>query len=132
VPFSELGEPAPAEIASHEVPTQLSLVVFQARNDSGGRQRPASAVAAAHIDGEVLRWHEDWHETLPGKKRGMLSRWRTAISIFIVASGSRIRLARERRQAIAELRGFDDRSLRDIGISAAEIEYIVWRDTGRE
>ena len=35
-------------------------------------------------------------------------------------------------QAIAELRALDDRSLRDIGLAASDIECIAWRDLRRE
>jgi len=69
-----------------------------------------------------------WQNILHG---GLWLRW-VALGIFIAACALRIRRARARRQAIAELRGLDDRTLRDIGLSASDIEYIVWRDMGRE
>ena len=45
---------------------------------------------------------------------------------------SRIRQLRDRRLATAELRSFDDRSLRDIGISRCDIEYPVGQGDLRE
>jgi uncharacterized protein YjiS (DUF1127 family) len=129
VPFSEFAEPVPADIAQHPAPHRLRLVTIHARDDFENRGRP---FMPARVEAEALAWPGSLPVTLPAKRRGMLSRWRTAISIFIVASGSRIRLARERRQALAELRAMDERSLRDIGLTAGDIEYIVWRDVGRE
>jgi len=40
---------------------------------------------------------------------------------------SRMRRGRDRRLAMAELRALDDRSLRDIGISRSDIDYIARR-----
>jgi uncharacterized protein YjiS (DUF1127 family) len=125
VPFSDLAEPVPVEVPQRPAPNRLRLVAIHARDDFESR---GQAVIPAQVDVEALALPG----CLPGKKRGILSRWRTAISIFIVASGARIRLARERRQALAELRAMDDRSLRDIGLTAGDIEYIAWRDMGRE
>jgi uncharacterized protein YjiS (DUF1127 family) len=124
VPFSDLAEPVPAEVAQRPAPNRLRLVAIHARDDFESR---GQAVMPVQIDVGALAWPG----SLPGKKRGILSRWRTAISIFIVAPGARIRLAREKRQALAELCAMDDRSLRDIGLTAGDIEYIVWRDVGR-
>jgi uncharacterized protein YjiS (DUF1127 family) len=58
--------------------------------------------------------------------------WFVQLLVFTRACRSQIRKAREQRQAIAELRRFDDRSLRDIGISACDIEYIVRHGARRE
>jgi uncharacterized protein YjiS (DUF1127 family) len=49
-----------------------------------------------------------------------------------VPLASRMREAHARRQAVAELHNFDDRSLRDIGISRGEIEVIASRGGRRE
>ena len=46
---------------------------------------------------------------------------------FIARFLSRIRRGRESRMAIAELRGFDDRELKDIGISRCNIEHPTGR-----
>jgi len=54
------------------------------------------------------------------------SGWRTAIAIAIPLL-SRFRTAYARHQAIAELKSLDDRSLRDIGISRADIGYVAGR-----
>lgn len=68
----------------------------------------------------------------PERRPGALWLYRSSIGIFIAACALRVRRARARRQAIAELHALDDRSLRDIGLSASDIECIVWRDMGRE
>ena len=133
VPFSELAEPVPADVPQLATPHRLRLVTIHARDDFESRlESRGLPIMPARVEAKALAWPGSLPANLPVKKRSLFSRWRTAISIFIVASGARIRLARERRQALAELRAMDDRSLRDIGLTAGEIEYIVWRDVGRE
>jgi uncharacterized protein YjiS (DUF1127 family) len=51
----------------------------------------------------------------------------TSDSSFIARFRSRIRGGRDRRLAITELRAFDDRALRDIGISRCEVEHLADR-----
>ena len=57
--------------------------------------------------------------------------WIASISSIVAKARSRIRQRRERRLA-AELHCFDDRSLRDIGISRCDIEYLVRHGDRRE
>ena len=57
--------------------------------------------------------------------------WIAPISSIVAKIRSRIRQRRERRQA-AELQCFDDRSLRDIGISRCDIEYLMRHGDRRE
>jgi len=125
VPFSsELAEPGHAEIPPRQAPKHLSLVAIDPRDDFGSRAHPAAFVIPELPGVEAL--------ARPGKRRGMLSRWRTSLGIFIVAFGCRVRLALERRQAIAELRALDDRALRDIGLSASDVEYFARNGRRRE
>jgi uncharacterized protein YjiS (DUF1127 family) len=58
---------------------------------------------------------------MPGPRAG----WRIAIVASAVRLLSNIREGYARRRAIAELQIMDDRSLRDIGISRADIGYIA-------
>jgi uncharacterized protein YjiS (DUF1127 family) len=58
--------------------------------------------------------------------------WPASLGLFVAACGAKLRLALERRQAIAELRDLDERSLRDIGISYGEIEDVVRHGAKRE
>jgi uncharacterized protein YjiS (DUF1127 family) len=51
------------------------------------------------------------------------SGWRAFVASFLARLRSRIRRGREGRLAIAELRAFDDRALRDIEFSRCEIEH---------
>ena len=51
----------------------------------------------------------------------------TSDSSFIARFRSRIRRGRDSRLAIAELRAFDDRRLRDIGTSRCDIEHLADR-----
>lgn len=56
---------------------------------------------------------------------GALPGWRAAIMTFAVQLLSKIRERHARYRAIAELQNLDDRSLRDIGITRADIGYIA-------
>jgi uncharacterized protein YjiS (DUF1127 family) len=60
-----------------------------------------------------------------GQMRGSRAGWRTAIVTSAVWLLSKIREGYARRRDIAELQNMDDRSLRDIGISRADISYIA-------
>ena len=51
--------------------------------------------------------------------------WRTAISAPAMRLLSKIRETYARQQAVAELQAMDDRSLRDMGISRADISSIA-------
>ena len=61
------------------------------------------------------------------KTRAAVARWSTSIASFLANLRSRIRGGRDSRLAIAELRAFDDRGLRDIGISRCDIEHPAGR-----
>lgn len=60
-----------------------------------------------------------------GQTFGARSGWRTLIIAPAFLLLSKIREASARRRAIAELQNLDDRSLKDIGISRADILYIA-------
>jgi uncharacterized protein YjiS (DUF1127 family) len=51
--------------------------------------------------------------------------WSTSIASFLASLRSRIRRGQDSRLAIAELRAFDDRALRDVGISRCDIEQLA-------
>jgi uncharacterized protein YjiS (DUF1127 family) len=53
------------------------------------------------------------------------SRWYSAVVSGMAALLSNILKAQARHQAIMELNAFDDRALRDIGLSRSEIEAVV-------
>jgi len=61
------------------------------------------------------------------KTRAAAAEWSTSIASFLANLRSRIRRGRDSRLAIAELRAFDDRGLRDIGISRSDIEHPAGR-----
>jgi uncharacterized protein YjiS (DUF1127 family) len=68
----------------------------------------------------------------PDERRSGRRPWYVSVGAFIKACRSRFRKAREQRRMIAELRGLDERSRRDIGLSEADIEYMAWRGDWRE
>jgi uncharacterized protein YjiS (DUF1127 family) len=61
------------------------------------------------------------------KTRAAAAGWSTSIASFLANLRSRIRRGRDSRLAIAELRAFDDRGLRDTGISRCDIEHPAGR-----
>jgi uncharacterized protein YjiS (DUF1127 family) len=63
-------------------------------------------------------------EARSGQTSGARSGWRAAIAPALLLP-SMIEKVYARHQAIAELKSLDDRSLRDMGISRADIRYIV-------
>jgi uncharacterized protein YjiS (DUF1127 family) len=123
-PVPEAVEAAPDEAPRRRAADHLSLVSIHARLGVVSGEQPTLAPALDPTEGNSFAPAE--------RQPGALWRRCSALGMFIAACALRIRRARARRQAIAELRGLDDRSLRDIGLSASDIEYIVWRDTGRE
>jgi uncharacterized protein YjiS (DUF1127 family) len=123
-PAPEAVEAAPDETPRRRAADRLSLVSIHARLGVVNCEQPTLAPTLDQTDADTF--------ARPERQPGALWRRCSALGIFIAACALRIRRARARRQAIAELRGLDDRTLRDIGLSASDIEYIVWRDMGRE
>jgi uncharacterized protein YjiS (DUF1127 family) len=123
-PAPEAAEPALDETPRRRAPERLSLASIHARLDIVTCEQPTLAPALDPADYDRL--------AQPERRPGALWRHCSSLGIFIAACALRVRRARARRQAIAELRALDDRSLRDIGLTASDIDYIAWRDMGRE
>jgi uncharacterized protein YjiS (DUF1127 family) len=123
-PAPEAAEPALDETPRRRAPERLSLVSIHARLDIVTCGKPTLAPTFDHADDDSF--------AQPQRRPGALWRYCSSLGMFIAACALRVRRARARRQAIAELRTLDDRSLRDIGLSTCDIEYIVWRDMERE
>jgi uncharacterized protein YjiS (DUF1127 family) len=58
--------------------------------------------------------------------------WRISLRRAVVTCWSSLRRSRDRQRAIGELHSLDDRSMRDIGLSRSDIEYIVHYGARRE
>jgi uncharacterized protein YjiS (DUF1127 family) len=123
-PAPEAVEAAPNETPRRRAADRLSLVSIHARLGVVSCEQPTLAPTLDQTDADTF--------VQPERQPGAIWRRCSSLGIFIASCALRIRRARARRRAIAELRGLDERSLRDIGLSAIDIEYIVWRDTGRE
>jgi uncharacterized protein YjiS (DUF1127 family) len=123
-PAPEPAEPALEETARHRAADRLSLVSIRPRLGVESCEQPTLTPTLDPTGGGSF--------TQPERRPGAHWRYRSSIGIFIAACAPRVRRARARRQAIAELHALDDRSLRGIGLSASDIECIVWRDMGRE
>ena len=123
-PGPEAVEAAPDETPRRRAADRLGLVSIHARLGVVNCEQPTLAPALDQTDADTF--------VQPERQPGAIWRRCSSLGNFIAACALRIRRARARRQAIAELRGLDDRTLRDIGLSASDIEYIVWHDMGRE
>jgi uncharacterized protein YjiS (DUF1127 family) len=125
-PAPEAVEAAPDETPRRRTADRLSLVSIHARLGVVNGEQPTLAPTLDHDQTDADTFVQ------PERQPGAIWRRCSSLGIFIAACALRIRRARARRRAIAELRGLDDRTLRDIGLSASDIEYIVWRDMERE
>jgi uncharacterized protein YjiS (DUF1127 family) len=67
----------------------------------------------------------------PQTPRPVSPGWIASVSSIVAKIRVRVRQRRERRLA-AELQCFDDRSLRDVGVSRCDIEYLVRHGDRRE
>jgi uncharacterized protein YjiS (DUF1127 family) len=123
-PAPEAAEPALDETPQRRTPERLSLASIHARLDIVTCEQPTLAPALDPADGDSF--------APPKPRYRALWRRTSSLGIFIAACVLRVRRARARQQTIAELRALDDRSLRDIGLSACDIEHIARRGMGRE
>jgi uncharacterized protein YjiS (DUF1127 family) len=88
------------------------------------RLEQTGPVAGAQADAENMAW--------PMKGPDAGSPWPVSIIAPAISLLARLRRAQAQRQAIVELRGLDDRTLRDIGISRCNVEHIASDGACRE
>jgi len=124
-------DPARGTPSEHENPNQLpsrasglSEISPIANDGIRGRgpilvSRQTQSSAAALVKTETVERSE--------RTRAAAAGWSTSIASFLASLRSRIRRGRDSRLAIAELRAFDDRRLRDVGISRCAIEHLADR-----
>jgi uncharacterized protein YjiS (DUF1127 family) len=124
-------DPARGTQSEHETPNQLqrrtsglSEISSIASDEIRGRRpflvsRQTQSSSATVVKTEHLERSE--------APRAASTDWRAFITSFLARFRSRIRRGRDSRPAIAELRAFDDREPRDIGISRRDIEHLADR-----
>jgi uncharacterized protein YjiS (DUF1127 family) len=124
-------DPARGTQSEHETPNQLqrrtsglSEISSIASDEIRGRRpflvsRQTQSSSATVVKTEHLERSE--------APRAASTGWRAFITSFLARFRSRIRRGRDSRPAIAELRAFDDREPRDIGISRCDIEHLADR-----
>jgi uncharacterized protein YjiS (DUF1127 family) len=117
---------AAAEPQAAEVPARqdVSLTLVHAKDDFARSAPQARAGLPARTAATVV--------VQPDERQSGRPPWYVSVGVFIAACRSRFRKARMRRRTVTELRQLDERSLRDIGLSAADIEYMAWRGGWRE
>jgi uncharacterized protein YjiS (DUF1127 family) len=117
---------AAGESQPEEMPARLgvSLTLVHTKDDFARRAPQARAGLPARAAAPVV--------VQPDERRSGRRPWYVSVGAFIAACRSRFRKPREQRRIVAELRGLDERSRRDIGLSAADIEYMAWRGDWRE
>jgi uncharacterized protein YjiS (DUF1127 family) len=111
--------PVPANTEKTDTPRGAkpspSLTTLQANDgaaERGNQARPSARATA---------FPAEWH----GKRPRARTDWLFSLTHVAEGCWSSLYRAQDRRRAIEELRGFDDRSLRDIGISRCDIEHAV-------
>jgi uncharacterized protein YjiS (DUF1127 family) len=100
-----------------------------AREHTDRSVSPASGEISANVDSNILYLAE----SSSARREAEFSAAPQPVSIgsIVAKIRSRIRQRRERRLA-AELHCFDDRSLRDIGLSRCDVEYLMRHGDRRE
>lgn len=110
--------PVPADTEKTDTPRGAkpspSLMTLQA---NGAAERANQARPSARATAFPAEWH--------GWRLRARTDWLVSLTHVAEACWSSLYRAQDRRRAIEELRGLDDRSLRDIGISRYDIEYAV-------
>jgi uncharacterized protein YjiS (DUF1127 family) len=132
-PALEPERPLPVAMAPHAASSGLSaampslipsLSLIHSKDDFVKRELQLRAGLPAHTAALAF--------VRSGQRRPASLPWHIWLGLFIIAGWSKIQKAQERRRAIAELRGLDDRALRDIGLSHGEIEYVIRHGARRE
>lgn len=126
--YGEAMYPAPAAIErAEQVPATrpgLSLISTQVKSGSAGGNPMAQTGAIVR----TVATSAESDSTMPQSDPD----WRVRLGLVIAACWSRLWRAHQRRRAIAELKGLDEHSLRDIGLARCEIETILRHGARRE
>jgi uncharacterized protein YjiS (DUF1127 family) len=114
------GDPEPSPPASADRKPRLRMISTDMEHDDSERHVRRLPSEPVRIRASTCVPADDMMQ--PTQTNRIIVSWYAAIGTLAVALLSKLRQARARRQAIAELQSLDDRSLRDIGICRGEIQ----------
>jgi uncharacterized protein YjiS (DUF1127 family) len=114
--------PAARDLVPAATKPGLNLMMTRVNGSSAGH------IHQARPDTRAAALPAEWRNERPAVRAD----WHVSLTRVVAACWSSLCRSRNRRRAIEELRGLDDRSLRDIGIARSDIEYIVRYGARRE
>jgi uncharacterized protein YjiS (DUF1127 family) len=118
---SKHGDPNPSTPTSVDRKPRLRMISTEMEHGS----EQYSRLDATRIHTNACGPADDMAQ--PMETTGTSSSWHVMIGAPAIALLSKLRQARARRQAVAELHSLDDRSLRDIGICRGAIQNVIRR-----
>lgn len=123
------GDPVSSESSSLPLKAKPYLTVIAGNRDRLLRLEQAGQGAEARAERECALQPKQLPAEALSPRHGLI----VAPAISLLWNFRRALVTRQkRRQAVMELRGLDDRTLRDIGISRSDVEHIASHEDWRE